>query len=245
MKPIPAVLLLVTALASCSPLVELEDENTILHARVDSLEILLGEYQAQTELLQERLSAVERENMQLDDRNRQLAARLAEAQYGAPAAQRQGTARADGVRSAGDVTPVALPGAVPEFRKETPPDLAFLREYQSALSAYNAKEYARAARLFTELLAGARPNDMIDNCVYWLAETYAQLGEREEAHARFTTVLSFEGSDKMAAALVARARTAIALGRDTEARADLERCIKEFPRSEQAAAARLLLKKID
>ena len=246
MRSITAVLLLLAALGACTPLVELEDENHALRARVDSLEILLGEYQAQTELLQERLSAIERENMKLDDRNRHLSARLAEVQYGAPAAEQQGTAQTDGAGEIGAVTPVRLPGqGRTEFRKDTPPDLAFLRKYQSALSAYNVREYARAVRLFTDLLSSAHPNDMIDNCIYWLAESLVQRGQLDEAHARFTAVLDLDGSDKTAAALVARARTAIAMERSAEARADLERCIREFPRSEQAAAARILLKKLD
>jgi len=246
MKTSSGILLCVLALSACSPLVELEDENTALRAKIDSLEILLGEYRSQSDLLEERLSAVERENLQLDDRNRQLSARIAELQYGGAVDEQGGIARADGTREMTDVTPVPLSTqAAPIYKKETPPDLTFLRQYQSALSAYNAREYPRAARLFTDLLATADANDMIDNCVFWLGETYVQLGELEEAHVRFSTVLGYDGSDKTAAALVSRARTAIALGRSAEAREDLERCIRTFPRSEQAATARRLLKKLD
>ncbi|MFZ1730246.1 MAG: tetratricopeptide repeat protein [Bacteroidota bacterium] len=72
------VLLFVTA---CGPLVELEDENIALRSRVDSLEINLAECRGQGDLLQERLAAIETENLQLDDRNRELSARVVEVQY--------------------------------------------------------------------------------------------------------------------------------------------------------------------
>jgi len=229
---------------ACAPIIELEDENEALLARVDSLEIVLGECGSQTLLLQERLAAIERENLQVDDRNRQLRAKIAEVQYGRLPEEQEGTATMGGAPPH-TVTPVPQSGArAPDYRAGTPPDLAFLREYQSALSAFNGKEYARAARLFSGLLMTSSPNDMIDNCVYWLGESQFQLGQLDQAHGRFTTVLDYERSDKTAAALLSRARVSLALERNAEARADLERCIREFPRSEQAEIATRLLRKM-
>ncbi|MCB2206571.1 tetratricopeptide repeat protein [bacterium] len=75
---LPLVLLFFPA---CGPLIELEDENIALKSRIDSLEIALAECGTQTDLAHERLSAIESENLQLDNRNRQLAARVAELQY--------------------------------------------------------------------------------------------------------------------------------------------------------------------
>jgi TolA-binding protein len=232
-------------LAACAPLIELEDENVALHARVDSLEIVLAECNAQTLLFQERLSTIERENLQLDDRNRQFAAKLAELQYGRVPEEQQGMATAGERATMPSVTPVPASGErTPDYRAGTAPDLPFLREYQSALSAYNSKEYARAARLFSGLLMTSSPNDMIDNCVYWLGETQFQLGQLDQAYGRFTTVLDYERSDKTAAALLSRARVSLALERKEDARADLQRCIKDFPLSEQAETAKQLLRKI-
>ncbi len=82
---VPAVLTLLLA-SACGPLVELEDENTALRSRVDSLEIILAECRGQGDLLHERLTAIESENLQLDDRNRELSARVVEMQYADPSA---------------------------------------------------------------------------------------------------------------------------------------------------------------
>ncbi|MBE0645491.1 MAG: hypothetical protein IH600_15525, partial [Bacteroidetes bacterium] len=78
---IPATLLALLLVNACAPLIELEDENTALRSRLDSLEIVLAECRGQGDLLQERMGAIENENLLLDDRNRELTARMAELQY--------------------------------------------------------------------------------------------------------------------------------------------------------------------
>jgi TolA-binding protein len=293
--------LLLIAFTACGPLIELEDENAALSARIDSLEIALAECGTQTDLAHERLSAIERENLQLDDNNRQLAAQIAEMRYASPpvvsgqpgstqpgstqpgstqpgstqpgstqpGSTQPGSTQAGmpdpGPVSSGDApaaseeaddptfaprrdasaVPTAVPSStrmeVPAYDHAMKPDLAFLREYQAALSAFNAKQYDRARTVFAGLLQTSRANDMIDNCVYWLGETAMQQGQYEEAHELFSIVLGYAQSDKAPHALLARARTSLARNNDTEARADCQRILRVYPQSEQAATANELL----
>jgi TolA-binding protein len=243
--------------SACGPLIELEDENIALRSRVDSLEIALAECGSGTDLAHERLAVIERQNLQLDDNNRQLQARLTELQFQPAAAeapqqhqsvagqQQPGSERLAATQQVSPPVPAAAqPSSAPDYRMGTSPDLAFLRDYQAALSAYNAKQYQRAAQLFSGLTMTSAPNDMIDNCVYWLGEARLQLGETEEALARFTTVLGFEGSDKIAATLLSRGRVLMNAGRRDEAKKDFQRLINEHPKSEQARTARQLLRKL-
>jgi len=276
------------AATACGPLIELEEENIELQTKVDSLEIALTECHAGTDLAHERLAAIERENLQLDDKNRQLQARLTEVQFASttqspaqntPPAQSATPAQpaapappAAPAQSAPPVRPVITPtvppapaakpsmpaqpaapaqtgiarstSPAPEFRQGVNADLAFLRGYQSALSAYNSGEYRRAAREFAAIMMTSRPNTMIDNCVYWLGESHRQLGENGEAIARFSTVIGYTGSDKISAALLSRGRLYMDAGQSDMARADLQRITRDYPQSEQSGSARQLLQKL-
>lgn len=96
---VPAALTLLLA-SACGPLIELEDENIALRSHVDSLEIVLAECRGQGDLLHERLAAIESENLLLDDRNRELSARVVEMQYVDPSTGTAGAA--DGTTSPGE-----------------------------------------------------------------------------------------------------------------------------------------------
>ncbi len=268
--PAAAALLFASA---CGPLIELEDENTALRSRVDSLEIVLAECRGQGDLLQERLSAIENENLQLDDRNRDLAARIAELQYtgggrvpfdpDAPAVAaapqtETGTGDADRPSAAGsekNASPVpdapgsttqasaaeaGLPGV--SYDGSVSPGISFLQKYQTALNTYNGKRFEESLDLFADLLRQSAANDMTDNCVYWMGEAAVQLGRPVQAVALFSTVIGYRGADKVDDALASRAAAYSGLGRKEDARADLERLLREFPGSEHAGVARQMLR---
>ncbi|MBR9974250.1 MAG: tetratricopeptide repeat protein [Bacteroidetes bacterium] len=243
-RPTVLTLFLLLLTVACAPLIELEDENIALRSSIDSLEIEIAECRGQGELLLDRLSAIEAQNIMLDDRNRELAARLAEAQYASgPESEGHGTTEA----------PVAIPDRDPAQENRSSPvgvtvpkqyaagvsaGLEFLREYQSGLSAFNEKRHAEAVRLFTALLAAGERNDMIDNCLYWLGEAELRLGHDAEAIGHFTGAVACQGGDKVDDALLSRASAYRAAGNTAAARADLERLLQDHPRSELAGQAR-------
>lgn len=250
---------------ACAPLVELEDETVALRTRVDSLDGQLSECRTETVRLRERLSAVEEQNLALDDRNRALSAALAEAQYQSPDAvspdavspdantRASGTADGEGAVSGMrtpvsdipvDGGPAAAGATAPLHDGRVPADIAFLGRYQTALGAYNSRLYPDALRQFAELLSGARPNDMIDNCLYWMGESAMQLGRHYEAVRHFTRVVAFTGADKVDDALYSRAMAHKAAGQSAQARADLELLLRQFPHSEFTGQARGALKSL-
>ncbi|MDX9758525.1 MAG: tetratricopeptide repeat protein [Bacteroidota bacterium] len=242
----------ITALfgVACAPLVELEDETVTLRARADSLDGLLTECQAETVRLQESLSAVEERNLALDDRARALSAELAEARYRTPDEDvvdpgkptPESDIRIEGATAASmDVETVR---AMASYDGRVQPDIDFLGRYQSALGAYHARHYPDALRQFADLLAGARPNDMIDNCLYWMGESAMQLGRHDEAIHHFTRVIACTGADKVDDALYSRAMAHRAAGRHAEARADLDLLVRQFPHSELTGQARRALKQL-
>ncbi|MFA6233797.1 MAG: tetratricopeptide repeat protein [Bacteroidota bacterium] len=252
---VPAALTLLLA-SACAPLIELEDENTALRSKVDSLEIVIAECRGQGDLLQERLTAIETENLQLDDRNRELSARVVEIQYadssGTPAATAvphaeimdtpagtsvTGTAAVDAAASGDDIPS-------PHYDGKVPAGLEFLRQYQAALNAYNGKQYAECARMFTALLAGSGANDMTDNCVYWLGEAAVQQGQSARAIELFSQVIRYRGADKIDDALISRAAAHIRAGNKPAAREDLDRLLREYPDSEHIGPARQMLRNL-
>jgi TolA-binding protein len=245
--PLVAALLFTGA---CAPLVELEDENIALRSKVDSLEIMIAECSGQEVLLKDRLAAIEAQNLELDDRNRELTASLAETQYSAQTTESaqvaDATASAAVFPPAESESPAAAdagtPSTEPAYDGTVTPGLQFLRQYQSALSAYNGKKYEDAVGLFEGLLATGQRNDMIDNCHYWLGEAMAQLGDNTNAIAHFGRAVACRGADKVDDALYSRATVQRTEGNTAAARADLERLLSEFPHSELASQARSTLR---
>ena len=257
---------------ACAPLVELEDENVALRADVDSLAVLLAECRSDAASLRENLSVAEARILALDDHNRELSAALAEAEYaGTPTpadapnpdapnpdapnpdapnpdasvadagSRTSESERRDAGSHAGTASPVLTTGEG-AYDGRVPPGIDFLGRYQTALSAYNARQYSDALRQFADLIATARPNDMIDNCLYWMGESALQLGRHDDAVLHFTRVLGCADADKVDDALYSRALAHKAAGRRTEARADLDRLLREFPHSEFTGQARAALK---
>lgn len=260
-------------LMACAPMVELEEESAAVQARLDSLEMHHADCRAENTLLRDRLDAIERENVQLDDKNRRLTARLAELQQEDPlitgaqppresadagdappsalpspdAAAYPPPASADAVQRE---EAVAAPSAIlpadvrAVYDASTPADLSYLRAYQTALHAFNAERHGEALQQFEHLLQQSTPNDMGDNCLYWMGEAAMRLGRHAAAFKRFSAVLECAGSDKAAVALLGRANAAIALAQTAEARADLERVQREHPNTREAAEAARVMRTI-
>ncbi len=260
-------------LIACAPMVELEEESAAVQARLDSLEMHHADCRAENTLLRDRLDAIERENVQLDDKNRRLTARLSELQQEDPLITGAEPARAsiDAVatpppalasdapeatpppasadevpREEGAATPPAnLPADVRSvYDASMPADLSYLRAYQTALHAFNAERHGEALQQFEHLLQQSTPNDMGDNCLYWMGEAAMRLGRHAAAYKRFSAVLECAGSDKAAVALLGRANAAIALAQTAEARADLETLQREHPNTREAAEAARVLRTI-
>ena len=258
---LPIAMLIALLSQACVSLIELEEENLALRSRIDSLEIQLAEFRSHSDLVLDRLAAIERENLQLDDKNKQLTARLAESLHynegHPPASSTIDIPTAEDVYIEGTLidavdsgdTPVVADAqsslaAPPSYRHGVAPDLEFLGYYQTALSAYNSGRYEEAYRAFEHLLREDKPNDMVDNCLYWMGEAAMKSGKHEIALQCFTQTLKCTGTDKEAAAKLGRARALLALAKNTEARRVLEQVRQEHRGSNEAEEALRLLRSL-
>ncbi len=259
------IALAIPAISACVPLSELDEMEAVMTSRVDSLDLQLNECRAQSQLYLDRMAAIERENLQLDDQNRLLAARLAELQYSDSTLMPVTGARdVPSISSPTAVVPepaspdrettIAAADAAPPdvesgtttpaaFNPSITPDIEYLRKYQEALRQHQSNMNDLAYMSFESLL-NAPPNDMADNCLYWMAESEIKSGRHERAAGLFSSVLLCTPSDKAPAALLGRARARIALERIAEAREDLERLRGSYPRTPEAEQATSLLRSL-
>lgn len=140
----------------------------------------------------------------------------------------------------------ASPAPVAETPAPRPPAASsretFLSRYQSALSDFNNRQYARALEAFQALQQGPEQNEMIDNCAYWVGECRYALGDYKRAADAFGTVLSIGGTDKADAALLMRGQSYAQLGRKADAKRDYRTLVDRFPNSPYAKQAKRLAK---
>ena len=104
--------------------------------------------------------------------------------------------------------------------------------------------YAESMDLFTELSHAPDPNQMTDNCMYWIGECLTGLGRFQEAISWYSAVLQFPGSEKQDDALIMRGNACVKLNDVASARQDYERLLREFPKSEYASLARKKLERL-
>lgn len=237
----------------CGTMAQLEEENIQLQSELDSLKVLNRDYSTQIISLSERVSALEKENLVLDDRARQLSARLAEVSV-VPTTLVPVTT--DARIAPGEVRSIPQEKTQPEI--PTPPsvsqspvhatvstasaDDAFLRSYQNALNDFNARKFQEALQQFESLRTTSPANDMTDNCEYWSGECFFALERYPEAQQRFSTVIEMRGSDKADDALMMRGNTHLKMNNRKEAKKDFTQLTKQFPSSELASRAKQKLR---
>jgi tol-pal system protein YbgF len=120
----------------------------------------------------------------------------------------------------------------------------FLQDYQSALSAYQNKNYKESISMFEELLSRDENNSYMDNCQYWIGESYYGLGNFNQAIVEFTKVFSFSSSNKNDDAQLKLGLCYWKLGDKDKTREELERLISDYPKSEYIEKAESLLAKL-
>jgi TolA-binding protein len=132
--------------------------------------------------------------------------------------------------------------SVEPISSATPAGDAFLGRYQAALGEFKQSRYAKAMDMFEALITSSEPNDMTDNCAYWIGECLMALKRPTEAIDWFNRIMISRGSDKIDDALMMRAQALLRIGDTQGARKDYQRVVSEFPNSEYAARARQQLK---
>jgi tol-pal system protein YbgF len=111
-------------------------------------------------------------------------------------------------------------------------------EYQAAVDALKAGDYAEAISMLREFIRRYPDHDYADNAQYWLGEAYYAQKDYKRALEEFrATVERYPRGNKVPDALLKVGYCYAALGQIADARATLEQLISVYPRSRSAQLA--------
>ncbi|MFZ5993553.1 MAG: tol-pal system protein YbgF [Thermodesulfobacteriota bacterium] len=115
--------------------------------------------------------------------------------------------------------------------------------YDEAYKLYKENAYRQAIEKFRTFLKEYPDSDLAGNAGYWLGECYYQQERYEEAILEYEKVVREHKGPKVSAALLKQGLAFHHLGDTKTARFLMEKLLEEYPKSEQAEAARANLKK--
>ena len=110
--------------------------------------------------------------------------------------------------------------------------------YEGAQKAFSEKKYDDAIQMFQALLAAGIPEDLADNCRYWIGESYFGKKEFREAMKNFELVLQYKTSEKKGDAYYMLGRSYERLGDKTKAKELYEKVVKDYPTSNNVKKAK-------
>lgn len=121
----------------------------------------------------------------------------------------------------------------------------FSSRYESARSAYQARQYKKAIQDFEVLLSENMNHSLSDNCQYWIGESYWGLGKYQQAAAAFEKVFTFAKSNKDVDAQLKLGLCYLRLNDKDRARKEFQKIIDNYPSSDRVTAARRYIADID
>lgn len=119
-----------------------------------------------------------------------------------------------------------------------PPPPAPAATYEGAQKAFAEKKYDDAIQMFQALLDGGAPEDLADNCHYWIGESYFGKKEFKEAVKHFDMVLQYKVSEKKGDAHFMLGRSYEILGDKAKAKESFEKVVKDYPTNDNVKKAK-------
>jgi tol-pal system protein YbgF len=119
-----------------------------------------------------------------------------------------------------------------------PPPPAPTATYEGAQKAFAEKKYDDAIQMFQALLDGGAPEDLADNCHYWLGESYFGKKEFKEAVKHFEMVFQYKTSEKKGDAYFMLGRSYELLGDKAKAKESFEKVVKDYPTNNNVQKAK-------
>jgi tol-pal system protein YbgF len=116
-------------------------------------------------------------------------------------------------------------------------------DYDEAYKLYKENAYRQAIEKFRAFLKEYPDSELAGNARYWLGECYYQQERYEEAILEYEKVVREHKGPKVSAALLKQGLAFHHLGDTKTARFLMKKLIEEYPKTEQAEAARANLKK--
>jgi tol-pal system protein YbgF len=122
--------------------------------------------------------------------------------------------------------------------KPPPPPPPPSATYEGAQKAFAEKKYDDAIQMFQALLDGGIPEDLADNCHYWLGESYFGKKDFKEAVKHLEMVFQYKNSEKKGDAYFMLGRSYELLGDKAKAKESYEKVVKDFPTNNNVKKAK-------
>ena len=186
------------------------------------------ELQKQIDALKTENTDVKQKNLKLEDDVQKLTARVndAEAKYSAE------KELADKAEEAAKNAAATL--SMTETKKTESMGFAMktdipMAAYEEALGAFKSKKYDDAAASFQKMLDDKVPDEIADNCHYWIGESDFGKKKYSDAMAEFDAVLKYRRSGKKGDAQFMIAQCYERTGQKAKAKEAFEKVVKDYP----------------
>jgi len=134
---------------------------------------------------------------------------------------------------------VELPVVTPEI-----PSFSH-QDYMSGVFAYQREDFPMALDYFSNLVLDKSTKDITNNVLYWMADSYQQLGDFNNALISLEKILEDPDSDHIDDALIKKGLLHRKLGQMEESLTLFNQLVNNFPRSEYAKLARMEIKRAE
>jgi len=131
--------------------------------------------------------------------------------------------------------PIGAP-AIPSFSQQ---------DYMAGVFAYQREDFPMALDYFSNLVLDKSTKDITNNVLYWMADSYQQLGDFNNALISLEKILEDPDSDHIDDALIKKGLLHRKLGQMEESLILFNQLVNNFPRSEYAKLARMEIKRAE
>jgi TolA-binding protein len=131
--------------------------------------------------------------------------------------------------------PIGTP-AIPSFSQQ---------DYMAGVFAYQREDFPMALDYFLNLVLDKSTKDITNNVLYFMADSYQQLGDFNNALISLEKILKDPDSDHVDDALIKKGLLHRKLGQTEESLIVFNQLVNNFPRSEYAKLARMEIKRAE
>jgi len=119
------------------------------------------------------------------------------------------------------------------------------QDYMAGVFAYQREDFPMALDYFSNLVLDKSTKDIIHNVLYWMADSYQQIGDFNNALISLEKILTDPDSDHLDDALIKKGLLHRKLGQTEESLIVFNQLVNNFPRSEYAKLARMEIKRAE
>ena len=131
--------------------------------------------------------------------------------------------------------PISAP-VIPSFNQQ---------DYMAGVFAYQREDFPMALDYFSNLVLDRSTKDIINNVLYWMADSYQQIGDFNNALISLEKILIDPDSDHLDDALIKKGLLHRKLGQKEESLIVFNQLVNNFPKSEYAKLARMEIKRAE